>query len=385
MSIPLLLGILFLIGLGADLLGRSTFLPRVTLLLVGGVAAGPAGFGLLPAAFIGQWFAPMTNIALALIGFLLGHQLSLPALRRRGRKVIGITLCKVFGAWTAVTLVLLAAGVDPVVAILLAGLAPATDPAATFDIVHESDAGGEFVATLLSVVSLDDVVGLLLFVAMVALAGALTGEAGAAAAVTEGIVELGGSALLGVILGMPMAWLTGRIRPGETTLAEGLGFVLLCSGLAEWFDLMPILSAIVMGITVASTARHGKRLFDAIEGVEWPFMILFFVLAGASLDVATLLAAGAVTIIYMSARFLGIYTGARAGCVLVGLPGKMQRWLGIALLPQAGVAIGMALLAAQRFPEIAPLVLTVAVASTIVLETIGPVFARMALRAAATP
>lgn len=379
MSVALILGILFLIGLAADVVGRSTILPRVTLLMLCGLAAGPAGFAILPEDFIDRWFGPLTNIALALIGFLLGHRLSVKALKTRGARIVVVTLCKVTGAWVAVTVALVLAGADPVVALLLGGLAPATDPAATYDVIHESGASGQMPDTLLSVVSLDDVVGLLLFMLMVAVAGALVGDAGAASAIGRGAAEIGASIGLGVALGLPMAFLTGRVLPGETTLSEGLGFVLLASGLAEWFQLMPILTAMVMGITVASISRDEKRLFDAIEGVEWPFMVLFFVLAGASLDVANLATAGFMTLVYILARFAGIYAGARTGSRLIGAPPAMRRWLGIALMPQAGVAVGMALLATQRFPDVAQVVLTVAVASTVILETVGPVFSRRAL------
>ena len=160
MSIPLVLGLLFLIGFIADILGRSTFLPRVTLLMLGGLAAGPAGLSLIPESFVDQWFPELTNIGLALIGFLLGHQLSIPALRKRGTQVITISLCKVFGAWLFVAVTLLLLGLDPIMALLLAGIAPATAPAATYDIVHESGASGEFVDTLLSIVAVDDIWGL---------------------------------------------------------------------------------------------------------------------------------------------------------------------------------------------------------------------------------
>ena len=384
MSIPLILGLLFLIGFIADIVGRSTFLPRVTLLMLGGLAVGPAGFSIVPDSFVNQWFPELTNIALALIGFLLGNQLSIPALRKRGTKVIVISLCKVFGASLFVATTLLLVGVDPVIALLLAGVAPATDPAATYDLVHESGTSGEFVDTLLSIVAVDDVWGLLIFMVMLATAGIVAGDAALATGILSSLADIGSSILLGVALGAPMAYLTGRIRHGEPMLAEALGFVLLGAGIADWFDLLPILTAIVMGITVASLATHHERPFHVIAGVEWPFMVLFFVLAGASLELEKLQLAGALTVIYIAARFIGIYLGARLGSRIVGAHAALRRWLGIALMPQAGVAIGMALLATQRFPDTASVVLTVAVASTVILETVGPVFTRLAIRRAAS-
>lgn len=382
MTTSLILGILFLIGLAADLLGRTTFLPRVTVLMLGGFFVGPAGLSVLPANFIDAWFPPLTNIALALIGFLLGHQLALPALKKHGSRIVRISLCKVFGASLAVALALFLAGVDPVIVLLLAGIAPATAPAAVYDLVHESGASGEFVDTLLSVVAIDDVWGLLIFIMMMTIAGVLGGNAAMTGGLTEIVTGIGGSVVLGVALGVPMAYLTGRIRSGEPLLSEAIGFVLLSAGLAEWLDFVPILTAIVMGMVVATLAKHHDRPFHAIEGIEWPFMILFFILAGASLQVDTLFAAGMLTAAYILSRFAGICVGAHLGCRLVGSQPPLRKWLGMALQPQAGVAIGMALMAAQRFPETGSIVLTVTVAATVILETIGPVVARHAIHAA---
>lgn len=382
MSVPLILGLLFLIGFVADIVGRSTSLPRVTLLMVGGLALGSSGLSIIPDSFVEEWFPELTTIALAIIGFLLGHHLSIPALRKRGSFVIGISLCKVGGAALIVATTLMLAGLDPVIALLLAGIAPATDPAATYDLVHEKNSSGEFVDTLLSIVAVDDVWGLLTFVLMLAIAGIVSGDATVGAGILSSVLDVGGSVTLGAALGAPMAYLTGRIRHGEPMLAEALGFVLLGAGIAEWFGLLPILTAMVMGIMVASLASHHERPFHAIEGVEWPFMVMFFVLAGASLEANTLLLAGGVTLVYILARFAGIYMGTWIGGRLFGARPSLRKWLGLALLPQAGVAIGMALLAAQRFPETASVVLTAAVASTVILETVGPLFTRLAIRRA---
>lgn len=380
-TILLVLGTLFLIGLAADLIGRFTFVPRVTLLLVCGLAIGPTGFGLLPERFLAEWFPPLTSIALALIGFLLGQQISLAALRERGKLVIVTSLSKALGAALVVGLGLLAIGVNPIVALLLAGIATSTAPAATYDVVHEVGASGEFADTLLSVVALDDVWGLLLFIVMMACAAVVNGDAAIGAGVVGGLVEIGGSLLLGVGLGVPMAYLTGRIQPGEPTLAEAMGFVLVGAAMAEWLGTSPILTAMVMGSTVASLAKHHDRPFHAIEGIEWPFMILFFVLAGASLELDALPLVSGITLLYIVTRSVGTYFGALFGGYVAGADPVSSKWLGLALLPQAGVAIGMALLASQRFPDSAAVILPVALTSTIFFEIVAPIVTRQALRA----
>lgn len=383
-AILLVLGLLFLVGLAADLLGRFTFLPRVTLLLLGGLAIGPAGFSLLPDHFLDTWFPALTSIALALIGFLLGHQISIKALRKRGSVVLHISVFEALGAALAVGSTLLLFGADPIVAILLAGIAPATAPAATYDVVHEIGATGEFPDTLLSVVAIDDVWGLLLFALMAATATVMNGEAGVAGGITTGLLEIFGSVALGGVLGIPMAYLTGRIRSGEPTLAEALGLILLSAGIAQWLELSPILTAMAMGSVVASLAKHHDRPFHAIEGVEWPFMILFFVLAGASLDPGALSLVSGIAVLYILSRCIGIYVGVRLGGHLSGADRSLRKWLGLALFPQAGVAIGMALLASQRFPEFASIILPVVLASTVFLEIVAPVLSRRAIIAASS-
>jgi Kef-type K+ transport system membrane component KefB len=379
----LILGILFFLGLAADLLGRHTPVPRVTLLIVCGLAVGHAGFDLLPPELIRDWFPPLTTLALSLVGFLLGQKLSFSELKAHGAVVLGITVGETAGALLLVAGALLLIGVHPVVALLLAGVATATAPAATFDIVRESGIKGEFPDTLLAVVALDDAWALLLFSLMLAVAASVNGDSSAAESLVNGLHEIGGSLLLGGLLGVPMAYLTGRVRPGEPTLAEAMGFVLLCGGIATWLDLSPILAAMVMGSIVASLASHHERPFHAIEGIEWPFLVLFFILAGASAHPQTLLSVGGVTLVYMTVRCIGSYLGARAGARWAGANEPIRKWMGLCLFPQAGVALGMVLMASQRFPEFEAYLLPVVLASTIIYELFSPPVTRKALKMAA--
>ena len=124
----LILGFMFLIGLAADLIGRHSMVPRVTLLILGGLAIGPAGFDLLPQSFVQAWFPPLTTLALSLVGFLLGHHLSISSLKAHGKLVLGITIGETTGAIVVVATLLLLRGVHPVVALLLAGVSAATAP-----------------------------------------------------------------------------------------------------------------------------------------------------------------------------------------------------------------------------------------------------------------
>jgi Kef-type K+ transport system membrane component KefB len=375
------LGVIFLAGLLFDMIGRRTRLPRVTLLMLFGFAVGPAGLDLMP-DITAQWFPAVADIALVMIGFLLGGQLTRETLRELGRRVVAVSISVVAATFAVVAAGLLAIGAPLEVALLLAACATATDPAATVDVAHGS--GREqtpFGRTLLAIVAVDDVWGLVVF--SMALAACLVANGdGASAALLGASWELGGALALGVGLGIPMAFLTGRIEPGEPSLYEALGLVFLCGGLAIWLEISFLLASVALGTTVANLARHHTRPFHAIEGIEWPFMILFFVLAGASLDATALSHAGAWLAAYVVLRIVGRIAGGWLGGALPPSEPTVQRWMGIALLPQAGVALGMALVAAQRFPEVGEAILPVVVAATVLFELFGPLSTRYAFERA---
>jgi Kef-type K+ transport system membrane component KefB len=372
------LGVLFLLGFATHELGRRMRLPRVTLLLVLGILIGPSGLGLL-SGFEESWSAAITNMALVMVGFLLGEKLTVTALRRWGRFVLWISVAEIVATAAVMLVGLLAIDVRLDVALLLAGIATATDPAATADVVHDAEVDTPFSRTLLGIVAIDDAWGLIVFSVMLAAAQGLTDGGISADVLLAAGRDLGGALLLGICLGVPMAYLTGRVRPGEPALAEALGFVFLCGGVAVWLDVSFLLASMIMGTVVANLATHHDYPFHAIEGIEWPFLILFFVLAGASLDVTAIGQVGLVGIAYLVLRVAGRLLGAFLGGSLTGAAPVVQRWMGLALLPQAGVAMGMALVATQQFPQLRDTIIPVVLGTTVGFELIGPIFARMAL------
>jgi len=371
-------GGLFLLGLIADLVGRHTPLPRVTLLLLSGFVIGPSVLDLLP-PFTDQWFPVLTNIALAMIGFMLGQKMTLSSFRNLGRAVFGMSVGVVLTTASLVFIVLFLFGVPFEIALLLAGISTATDPAATIDVVREYQARGKFSDTLVGIVAIDDVLGLLLFSLISVVVQSVGGQVGAIHIITTAAWEIGGAVLLGALLGLPMAYLSGRILPGEATQAEALGLVLLCTGLAVWFEVSYLLAAMVLGSVVANFCKHCNRPFHAIEGVEWPFLILFFLLAGAALHIEALGQVGLLGLGYIFLRVAGRIMGGWVGGRIGKTDSQITRWMGIALLPQAGVAIAMVLLSSQRFPELSDILLPVILGSTVIFELTGPVLTRLAL------
>lgn len=373
------LGGLMLLGLVTDLLGRHTPLPRVTLLLAFGFTIGPSGIALLP-EIEPQLFHLLSTVALVMIGFLIGGTLTRSSLKRHGRRVLTVSTTMVIVTAAIVAIGLMLLGVPVEVALLLGGIAPATDPAATADVVHETRAKGPFSDTLIGIVAVDDAWGLIAFTLMLAGVHLLDGQGGIGAVVLGGLRELGGALVLGTLLGIPMAYLSGRISAGEPLQAEALGMVFLCGGLALWLEVSFILAAMVMGAVVTNLARHHKRPFHAIEGIEWPFLVLFFVLAGASLKIDALWVAGFGMLGYLVLRVLGRLLGAWLGGALCRDEPAQRWWMGLAMLPQAGVALGMALVAMQRLPDVGVIIVPVVVGATVLFEIAGPVLTRLALR-----
>lgn len=374
----LALGGLLFVGLVIDEIGRRTRLPRVTLLILFGVAAGPSGLDLLPRAFQ-DWYEFLASVALTMVAFLLGGKLSFAALRSHGRTILAVSFTVVILTALLVGIGLIAIGTPVIMALLLAGIATATAPAVTQDVVRQTRAKGPFTDTLLAVVAVDDAWGLVVFSLLLAMAKGIAGD-GTLAILGHGLWELGGALAVGAAVGLPAAFLTGRLKSGEPMQAEALGLVFLCAGLAIWLEVSFLLAGMVAGAIVVNLAKHHSRPFHEIEHIEWPFMVFFFVLAGASLRLDSLYDIGLIGITYLVLRTLARVLGGWIGGIVADAPILHRRWIGLALIPQAGVALGMALVAAVHFPDLGETLVAVTIGTTIVFEVVGPVLTQRALR-----
>ena len=377
-TILLTLGAILFLGFATDELGRRSRLPRVTLLLFFGLIIGPSVANILP-EISHHWLPLITEIALLMVGFLLGEKLSTAKLNTNGRYVLAISVGESLGTAIVVTIGLFLAGLPVGIALLLGAIAAASAPAATVDVIDQLQISSKFVDTLQGVVAVDDAWGLLLFSIALTIVGLTTGDGEQNHIVLSGLWEVGGSLILGMRIGVPMAYLTGRIRSGSPTQIEALALVLICGGLAELLQVSFLLTAIVMGMTVANLAKHHDRPFHAIEGIERPFLILFFVLAGASVHLSSLWDIGLIGLVYILCRLIGMFVGCYLGASAVHAPDNIKRWMGLALTPQAGVAMGMALIAAERFPEYKELILSIVIGTTVIFELLGPLASRLAI------
>jgi len=381
LTIQLLLtvGGLLLTSIVIDAIGRRTFIPRVTLLMCLGIAVGKEGLDLLPPAII-ESFDVVASMALVMIGFLLGEKFTVERMRRYGKQVVWISVGASVGTSIVVTIGLLVFGIPLPLSLLLGGISAATAPAATVDVVTEMKINNAFSDKLLEVVALDDAWGLIVFSLCVSLALISEGDGGATNLLLDAGIEIGGAIALGIGLGSLAAFLSGRIEKGQPTLIEALGIVFICGGLALWLDVSFLIAAMTLGAVVANLAKHHERAFHEIEGIEGPFLILFFILAGASLDLTSLRQAGIVVAVYIVSRLVGKVSGAWMGGRLGGSDQTTRRWIGLAMTPQAGVALGMVLIASDRFPDYRESLLPVVVTSTVFFELAGPLCTRLAIR-----
>ena len=377
------IGAVLALSILCDAAARYLNLPRVSVLVLTGV---------LIAIVVRQWSGhevrdltagvaePLIDIALVMVAFLLGGDLTAERWRQIGRPVFALSLGVTLTSAVVVGGGLLLLGYPPVLALPLAAMAVATDPAAVQDVINESAVTGRRAQVLRGVVAIDDAWGIIAFGLVLALVGWIT-ECDGLEAIAAAGWELSGAVLLGVVIGGPAAYLTGRLKPGKPTQVEALAIILLITGLAEAIAVSSLLAGMTAGVAIANLTVHHERSFREIENIEWPFLVLFFVAAGAAADPLLLAQAAPLILAYVVLRAAARLLGGWSAAPLLGRRDAAGLgWLGLGLMPQAGVAMGMALLAAERFPAVAADLIAVAVAATIVFEILGPILTRQLLR-----
>lgn len=381
----LTLGGIFLLGVVTHRVGSWVPLPRISFLLLIGLALGPLGLDVLSPSGHHQWLAVPADIALVMVGFLLGGHFTLEAVRQHGQLVLWFSLAITIISVLVVFAGLLALGAPLEVAILLAGIATATDPAAVMDVIKETRSKGLFTQTLVGIVAIDDALGLIAFSVLLAFTSTLNGVAGWGHFMMS-LWEVGGALMIGGGVG----WIMARTlmyqyaeecpQQKDRLFMETLGFVLLCGGISIYLHVSFLLSSMMLGVMVVNTIpRRCVAVFHAIEGVIWPFLTLFFVFAGASLQPDSLPQIGMIGVGYVVFRIMGRVVGGWVGGQGAQATPGMRLWMGAALMPQAGIALGMALIAVQHFPHLRETVLPIVVGSTVFFQIVGPIMTRMAL------
>nr|CRH08103.1 Protein of unknown function. putative suger transporter [Candidatus Magnetococcus massalia] len=372
------LGGLFILGLLSELLGRRMHLPRVSLLILLGVLLGPVGVEMIHPQE-DTWLLTAADAALLMVGFLLGEKFSKSTLERYGRQVVLFSIYEVVVTVILVGMGLYLLGVPAPLALLLCGIATATAPAATVDVVRELEAEGPFARTLLGIVALDDALGLVIFSLLISVVEVLHGGQGFLMPLLKGVWEIGGAILLGIVASVGMGFALLRSHSHEASMVITIGSLSLAGGLAFYSGVSFLLTSMTMGMVMVNTCSQCFQATQVVERIIWPFMILLFVFGGASMQLDALMAIGWMGAAYITLRMIARFVASWMGGWHADASPHMTRWMGLALMPQAGVALGMALIAGQRFPELRDLLMAIVVGSTVFFELVGPLMTRRAL------
>lgn len=374
------------LGFAATRLTKRLRLPDVTAYILTGILIGPYCLDLIPPPIIeGTDF--LSDVALAFIAFSVGEYFTFDSLRRNGPWVILITVVEACAASALVfMLTYWVLGLSLPFSVVLAALASATAPASTVMTIRQTGAHGDFVDTLLQVVALDDVVGLVLYSVAISVALASFGAGVGLAAVGRPIVTNLAAAALGGGCGLLLKRLF-RHRSTDNRLIVSIAVLFALCGVCALAEVSPLLGCMTMGMVYINVSGDAK-LFRQLNYWSPPLLLLFFVRSGLSFRLDALLrpaAGGGVPLLvtgvgYFFMRMLGKYLGAWLGCLAVGKPKSVRRWLGLALIPQAGVAVGLAAMGARTLGgEMGQQLQTVILASSVLYELVGPAAAKLSL------
>ena len=389
-TIIISIAFMLLFGFAMTRITKLLKLPNVTAYILAGILIGPYCLGLVPQRVIdGMDF--LSDIALAFIAFSTGEFFRLSTLKKSGARVMVITVLEALLASVVVFIVTFCVlRLELAFSIVLAALASATAPASTVMTIRQTGAKGDFVDTLLQVVALDDIVGLVAY--SIAISVAVSSKTGTGAfhiwdIVKPLLINLGVFALGGVF-GVLMKLMMPKKRSTDNRLIISVALLFSFCGICTLLDISPLLGCMSMG-TVYINISDDDKLFKQLNYFSPPILLLFFVRSGMNFKLDVLISpSGAVGttpllvigVLYFLFRIVGKYAGAFLGCLAVGKPKQTRNFLGLALIPQAGVAIGLAALGARTLGgEDGVALNTIILASSVLYELIGPACAKLSL------
>lgn len=355
-------------------------LPDVTGFLIAGLIIGPYCLGVFSGESL-EAVSDITAVALGFIAFSIGGEFKKENLKRVGMKAFIITVFQAMAAVILVDAALILAGFDIPLAITLGATATATAPAATLMVVRQYKARGKMTNTLLSVVAMDDAIGLAVFSISLAIAQSLT--SGAVPTVNnmllQPLIEIVLSLLIGFAIGAIASICIRFFKSRANRLCITIASVLLGVALSNMLGLSSLLLCMSIGAAVVNLRSDAETILEGAERWTTPLFMLFFVISGAELDLTVLTSVGLLGLIYIVSRSIGKYFGAYLGARIVKSEPSIQRYLGLTLLPQAGVAIGMAQIVMSKLPEYGAQIRAVVLCATLIYELVGPVLTRIAL------
>lgn len=362
---------------------KKISLPNVTGYLIAGLIAGPYCLKLYNSENLDA-LSIITNVALGFIAFSIGGEFKLSSLKQLGAKIFVITVFEAVGASVLVIAVLVLFRFPLTLALVLGAIASATAPAATLMVVRQYKAQGPVTSTLLPVVAIDDAVCLMLFSILSSVAKSLESEGGfnLYQTILKPIIEIVLSLVIGFVLGIILSIGTKFFKSRANRISLVVTAVFLGVGISDKFGLSSLLLCMAIGAALANYSPVSDPVMDGSERWTPPLFMLFFVISGAQFNFSVLKTVGAVGVIYILMRSFGKYFGAMLGCKIAGTEKTVRQYLGITLLPQAGVAIGMAQLSLTVVPEYGEQIRAVVLCATLVYELVGPLLTKLSLQKA---
>ncbi len=381
---PLLfLALMIFGGLFLSRFAKKINLPNVSGFLVAGLIMGPYALNIIPLDVMNSMDL-LSELALAFIAFSIGSEFKISYFKRVGLTPIVIAILEASMAVILVDAVLILIGVEIPVALLLGAIAAATDAATTIMVIKQYKTKGPVTETLLSVVAIDDAVALILFGISVSLSKAIvsSGSSSLFESLLDPFWEIGFSMGAGFILGFLLTFISKFFESRGNRLSLAFSFVFFAVFIADNYGGSPLLMVMVLSATYANLYKHVNVILELTERATPPIYIIFFVLAGAHLNVAVLPSIGIIGTAYIVVRVIGKYFGAYLAGVLMKATPNIKKYVGPALLPQAGVAIGLTFVAQDIVPEYASVIRAVILCGTLVYELIGPAVSKMTLEKA---
>jgi Kef-type K+ transport system membrane component KefB len=370
--------------IGAKLLRRLHF-PAVTAYLLIGILIGPRVLNVIPAKIVG-FSSEISYFVLGVIAFSLGEHFTFSELKAAGRSVLWISIFEAAGAWLIVTFVImiycLATHMPLHPALVMGAAASATAPAATVMVVREYRARGIVTDMLLRVIAIDDAWCLILSALAITAASALHAGEFHAVLILHAFWEIIAAVVCGAALGFALRYMSRFARNQEDVYVLLLGIILTIVGVSLWFSLSPLLAAMAAGVVIANVSRKGTLYFDMLRNIDAVLFLCFFILVGANLEIDVIPHVGMLGVLYFGFRIIGKISGVKLGALISGSDPRIGRYLWWGLVPQAGVALGVALSAKALYPQYGEMIFTTIAATTVLYELLGPLSVKYGLRRA---
>ncbi len=371
------------IGYIGSRLAKRFKLPEVTVFILLGIIFGPYTLKFItPELLIRLDF--INPIALGLITFGIGERLYIPSIKEIGFSVLGVAAAEALGAALLVSGLLILAGTEISIAILLGTIAAATAPMTVRAVLNELRASGKFSNSLITMVALNNFISLSLFTFFLPFAVLiLMRQIYLSGAISSAFTSLGGAIFLGFSIGIVLSYLISRIETSNELMLFVVGHVLLGIALAELFGFSLLLTTLTLGLTAVNLSSHAdekERIFSAINIIESIVFVIFFILAGASMHIDLIPKIGLAAIIYIIGRSIGKIGGSISGAYFSKnkISGN-SLLLGFGLLPQGGIAIGLAIIARDSLGFVGEEIVTTVLTVVAFFELVGPMAARFSI------